>query len=341
MTYALILVGLLLLFLGGEFLVRGSVSVARRLGLSELLIGLTLVGFGTSTPELVTSLQAIGQGSVGVAVGNVVGSNIANILLILGLAAVLSPIVTRPRELSRDLMVMVAATVTVAALCWFDQFNRVTGVIMVAILILYVVMSVILDRKGGPPAELHAAEAQAVTTPDSLLIGIVLAITGLVGVVFGADLLVKNAVIVAREFGLSEAVIGLTLVAVGTSLPELATSVVAALRGKSDVAVGNIIGSNIFNVFGILGVVTLVKPFSVVSVGGGELSGGAEPQWSEVLSSGAGGSILTFGDVGMLGLSAAMLVLFAYTGKRIARWEGVVLLLAYAAYMAFLFGAAR
>lgn len=336
MTYLLLLVGLTLLFVGGEFLVQGSVAVARRLGLSELLIGLTLVGFGTSTPELVTSLQAINQDAVGVALGNVVGSNIANILLIIGVAALIAPILTQPRQIARDLVVMVMASVALIALAWFDAFTRPVGIVLIIALLAYIVGSVILDRRGTPAAELHKHEGESVKAPRSLWVGLALAVGGLVGVVFGADLLVKNAVTIATAAGVSEAVIGLTLVAVGTSLPELATSVMAALRGKSDVAVGNIIGSNIFNVLGILGVTALVHPFSTLA--GSRPADAGSADWSEVLSTQANGSILTFGDVSMVALSVFMLILFAATGRKIARWEGAVLLLTYIAYMVFLFG---
>jgi cation:H+ antiporter len=320
MTYLLLVAGLALLLVGGELLVRGSVAVARRLGLSEMLIGLTLVGFGTSVPELVTSLQALNVGSVGVAVGNVVGSNIANILLIIGLASVLCPIITRPREIARDMVMMMVATVILIALAWFDMFTRPAGIAMVVLLIAYVVTSVIRDRAGAPEGAMHEAEGEDVAAPQSLWIGLAFAIAGIAGVIYGANLLVENAVKLARIAGISETIIGLTIVAVGTSLPELVTSVMAALRKKADIALGNVIGSNIFNVLGILGLVSAIKPFSITTPIGG------------------GGSLLTIGDLGMLLLSALLLVLFSVTGKRIARWEGFVLLAGYGLYMAFLFG---
>lgn len=340
MVYLLAAVGLVLLFIGGEFLVRGSVGVARKLGLSEMLIGLTLVGFGTSVPELVTSLQAVSDGAVGVAVGNVVGSNIANVLLIIGLAALISPILTQPRAIARDFMVMIAATVVFILLAYFDGFSRLTGILLVGALLIYVVGSVIADKRSmaqnGAAAALHEDEASALAAPSSLAISLLIAIAGMVGVVFGAKLLVENAVIIATRAGLSEAVIGLSLVAVGTSLPELATSVVAAMRGKQDVAVGNVIGSNIFNLFGILGVTAIVSPFSVTDDAGPAVG---TSDWSAVLDTSVGGSLLSWGDIGMLVLSVILLILFALTGKRVARWEGAVLLAAYVSYMAYLFGA--
>lgn len=340
MVYLLAAVGLVLLFIGGEFLVRGSVGVARRLGLSEMLIGLTLVGFGTSVPELVTSLQAVSDGAVGVAVGNVVGSNIANILLIIGLAALITPILTQPRAIARDFMVMIAATAIFILLAYFDGFSRLSGILLLAALVVYVVGSVIADRRtmanNGAAAALHAEEASVLAAPSSLPISLVITIAGMAGVIFGAKLLVENAVIIATRAGLSEAVIGLSLVAVGTSLPELATSIVAAMRGKQDVAVGNVIGSNIFNLLGILGITAIVSPFSVT---GSAATAAGTTDWSAVLNASVGGSLLSWGDIGMLVLSVILLILFALTGKRVARWEGVVLLAAYVTYMAFLFGA--
>lgn len=341
MVYLFALAGLFLLFIGGEFLVRGSVGVARKFGMSEMVIGLTLVGLGTSMPELVTSLQAVSDGAVGVAVGNVVGSNIANVLLIIGVAALIAPILTQPRALARDFSVMVAATVVFILLAYFDGFSRLTGLLLVGALVVYIVGSIIADRRevaARSAVDLHREEGEALSAPTNLPLSLVLALLGMAGVIIGAKLLVENAVIIATQAGVSEAVIGLSLVAVGTSLPELATSAIAALRGKTDVAVGNVIGSNIFNLFGILGVTALVSPFSV-SDRSGVIDDPAVTDWSQVLEASAGGSMLTFGDIGMLVLSVVLLILFAMTGKRVARWEGAVLLVAYGSYMAYIFGA--
>lgn len=332
MTYLMIIGGLFLLFVGGEGLVRGSVSVARRLNVSELVIGLTLVGFGTSVPELVTSLRAIGTGAVGISVGNVVGSNIANVLLVLGVAAVIRPILTNPRALSRDSAIMVAATILLCMLIWFDQFSRIAGIALVAVLAGYIVFSLVADQvSNNDAASMHADEGETVEANYGLLLGITIAAAGVAAVIFGAQLLVDGSVVVAREIGVSETVIGLTIVAIGTSLPELATSAVAALRGKADVALGNIIGSNIFNILGILGVTALVHPFSVrQDHEGGSLSG-------EALKTVDQSSIISVGDISALILSVALMILFAITGKRIARWEGGVLLFAYALYMGLTF----
>lgn len=328
MMYLFVMAGLVLLFIGGEALVRGSVSVARKLNISELVIGLTLVGFGTSVPELVTSLQAVEQGAVGIAIGNVIGSNVANVLLVLAVATIISPIIVHPNVIVRDGSVMVAATVILCALLWLDMFTRLAGFLLLALLIAYLVFSLVADqRRQGPTAEMHKAEGEIVEASYGLLTGLLIAVVGLIAVVLGAQLLVKGAVSLARSFGISETVIGLTIVAIGTSLPELATSVVAAYRKRGDVALGNIIGSNIFNVLGILGITVLVRPFSIRG-----------DETAEALAGGQPVSIISAIDVGALVLSAALLILFALTSRRIARWEGCVLLLGYIVYMGLTFG---
>lgn len=327
MMYLMIAAGLVLLFVGGEALVRGSVSVARKLNISELVIGLTLVGFGTSVPELVTSLQAVGQGAVGISIGNVVGSNIANVLLVLAIAVLLSPIIVHPNVIMRDGLFMVAATALLCALIWFDQFNRVSGFVLVALLIGYLVFSLMMDQKRqDATAVMHKEEGDVVDAQYGLVVGIVIAIAGLAGVVGGANLLVEGSVTLARQIGISETVIGLTIVAIGTSLPELATSVVAAFRKKADVALGNVIGSNLFNILGILGITALVQPFSVRGDDSAEAMAGGEPV-----------SLISSIDIGALVLSVALLFLFAMTGRKIARWEGAVLLLGYVLYMGLTF----
>ena len=327
--------GLLLLFAGGEMLVRGAVGVARRLGLSELIIGLTLVGFGTSVPELVTSLRAVETDAVGIAVGNVTGSNIANVFLVLGVAALLTPIVTHPAALWRDCSFMVLVTAVFAALVWLDLFTRPVGLAMVAVLVGFVVLSIILDlRSGSAVAQMHADEGASVETRDPLILALILALVGIAAVIFGARLLVDGSVVLARMAGLSETVIGLTIVAMGTSLPELVTSAMSALRGKSDVALGNIVGSNIFNILGILGITALVSPFSTLV---------PQPAARSPLSADGGQQgmvevpIVSWEDMGALILSVGLLILFAFTGRRIARWEGLVFLGCYAVYMGLLF----
>lgn len=334
MMYLLIAGGLVLLFVGGEVLVRGAVGIARKFNISELVIGAVLVGFGTSMPELVTSLRAVGQGAEGVAVGNVAGSNIANILLVLGVAALIRPIVTNPRALSRDMAILILATIAFGLIVYFDMFTRPVGGMLTAGLLAYVAYTLFADTgSDSDAATMHADESGAVEAADSLPVAMVLTIAGIAGVIFGAHFLVDGAVDLARSFNISEAVIGLTIVAIGTSLPELATSVVSALRGKADVAVGNVIGSSIFNILGILGITALVKPFSVY--GQPPIGPFDDPAVVAELST---GPMLTWGDMGALVLSVFLLILFAFTGKKLARWEGGVMLLAYCVYMLMLFG---
>jgi cation:H+ antiporter len=307
-------IGLVVMLGGGEALVRGSVAAAQRLGISPLLIGLTLVGFGTSTPELVASLQAALVGAPGIAIGNVVGSNIANVLLILGLAAVITPLATTKEAFRRDGAVLVAASVLMLAVVLFGAISRTIGVLFLCLLAAYVAYAYFSERGNGAAAGRVAAEEteeKALRRDLPLWAALLLAIGGLAAVVFGAGLLVEAAIEIAQGLGLSETVIGLTLVAVGTSLPELVTSLVAAIRRHADVAFGNIVGSNIFNVLGIAGLTATVTPLSVPP----EIAG--------------------FDIWVMLG-AAVLLVVFAATGWRVNRWEGMAFLAAYLTYLVFL-----
>lgn len=340
-TYMMLIAGLVLLFVGGEALVRGSVSVARKLNISELVIGLTLVGFGTSVPELVTSLRAVDQDAVGLAVGNVIGSNVANVLMVLGVAALIRPILTNPKALARDATFMVAVTLLFCALIFFDLFSRPVGMVLVALLLAYMIFSIYADQNRDTEAgHMHEEEGESVDANYGLLMGGLLSLAGLFGVIIGAQWLVESGIVLARDFGISEAVIGLSIVAIGTSLPELATSAVAALRGKSDVALGNILGSNIFNILGIMGVTAIVSPFSVRnfeanvdSSAGTDITGLAmqHPDTINITS------MISWGNISALILSVFLLVLFAFTGKRLARWEGAVLLGGYFLYLGLLF----
>jgi len=332
MTIILILAGFVCLFLGGESLVRGSVSLARRFGMSELVIGLTLVGFGTSLPELVTSLRALQSDAVGLSIGNVIGSNIANIMLVLGVAAIIAPIVTSPKALARDGLVMLAATVLFAALLWIDAFTRITGLLMVTLLVSYLIVSIWLDRRQETPvAVVHEETAEVFEKRDALWTAIAFAAGGAVAIIFGAQFLVQGGTAAARALGVAETVIGISVLAVGTSLPELVTSIVAARRGKSDVALGNVLGSNIFNILGILGISAAVIPFSVSIQPALTLEGHAA---SQAISQ----SVVSSADMQALALSVILLALFAYTGRRIARWEGLVLLGGYVLYLSLRFG---
>lgn len=324
-TVLLIIGGLVLLALGGEGLVRGAVRIAERLGVSPLLIGLTLVGFGTSAPELVTSVQASLSGAPGIAVGNVVGSNIANILLILGISALVFPVRVASAALARDGAIVVATAALMVALGLAWTLDRAVGGIFVAGLVGYLVFAWRQEARGTTdhtaafdkalafeethPGALHGAQAPAPgaglrgwLVPGALLVG------GLALVVLGGRLLVDGAVALARTFEISEAVIGLTIVAVGTSMPELVTSVVAALRRHADVAIGNVLGSNIYNVLGIAGVTGLVAPTAIPD------------------------GIARFDAPVMLAVSVLMLVV-ARTGWRVGRREGAGLLALYGLYV--------
>jgi cation:H+ antiporter len=313
MVYAQVLAGLLLLLVGGDIFVRGAVGIARRLAISPLLIGLTLVGFGTSLPELVASLEAARVGSPGVAVGNVVGSNIANILLILGLSALIAPIAVAPGSLRRDGPVLIATGLLTIGICWLGRIDRWWGLLLLVLLLAYMAHAYLSERRHqDAQTRLHRAEADEVkplaVAPWPML---ALTLSGLAGIVLGAGLLVDGAIALARAFAVSETVIGLTIVAIGTSLPELATSVIAALRRHGDVALGNVVGSNIFNLLGILGATALFRPIPVPA------------------------QIAQFDNWVMLA-ATVLFIVFAATKSTLERWEGGVLLAAYAAYVALL-----
>lgn len=258
MDYLYLLVGLVGLFFGGEALVRGSVGIARRLAIPPLLIGLTVVGFGTSTPELLVSVDAAWRGVPDIAIGNIVGSNIGNILLIIGLSALVWPIKVMGATLRRDTAVMVAAALVLVPAFAMAQMGRLSGLILVAGLAAYLIWAY------RQPGDMEAEDV-GVAAPPSALVSTLWVIGGLVALMVGARFLVDGAVNIARGYGISEAFIGLTIVAVGTSLPELATSLIAAFRRHSEIAIGNIVGSNIFNVLGILGVTALIAPIPVAS----------------------------------------------------------------------------
>ncbi|MBP3125131.1 calcium/sodium antiporter [Thalassospira sp. ER-Se-21-Dark] len=257
MEYLMLLGGLAGLFFGGESLVRGSVGIARKLSMSSLLIGLTVVGFGTSTPELLVSMDAALRGVPDIALGNVIGSNIANILLIVGVSAAVWPIAVSGGTLGRDTAVMLGAAVLLVPFFALGDLGRVAGGFMFAALIGYLVFAYRQSRL-EPASSTDLPEAVS-----NVWLSIFWVVAGLAMLMVGAHYLVEGAVTIARTFGVSEAFIGLTIVAVGTSLPELATSLIAALKKQSEIAIGNIIGSNIFNILGILGLTAVVSPIPV------------------------------------------------------------------------------
>ena len=262
--YLQLAAGLILLFGGAEFLVRGAVSLARRYGLPPLVIGLTIVAYGTTAPELVVSVDAALSDAPGIAVGNVIGSNIANILLILGTAGLIYPVTCEAGALHRDGPIVIGVAVVFLALAQTGTIDHWHGAAMLAMLATFSIMSFRSARRRASAQQELSETEEALLAPRQSGRALALSIVGgLVGVVLGAHFLVEGAVTLAREFGVSEAAIGLTLVAVGTSLPELATAVVAAYRGHPEVAIGNVLGANIFNLLAIMGLVSLIKPLDV------------------------------------------------------------------------------
>jgi cation:H+ antiporter len=308
-----LLIGLSLLVTGGELLVRGSVAAAKSLGVSPLLIGLTLVGFGTSTPELVTSVTAAMEGSPGIAVGNVVGSNIVNIFLILGAAAVIYPLAVDPKAFKRDAIMLGVAALACLAVVLYGTMSHLIGILFIISLFAYVAY-VYVQEKRAPDEAAQVVEHIVEDTgkgPKTMILSVGMAVAGIAITIFGAKFFVGGAVDLAKSFGISDTIIGLTVVAVGTSMPELVTSVMAALRKHSDVAYGNIIGSNIFNVLFVLGATSLVKPIDI------------PPQIAQF-------------DIWVMLAATAMLIFFARSGFKLQRWEGFAFLGAFVAYTAFL-----
>jgi cation:H+ antiporter len=310
MTFLQLALGLVLLIGSGEFLVRGSVGFARALGVSPLFIGITLVGFGTSTPELVASLVAAYRGSPGIAVGNVVGSNIANVLLILGLAALIAPLPVLKQAFHRDAVALILASAAAVAIALIGNLSRPAGVLLLVLLLAYVYLTYRSERaRPDVEADRHEAEAGMHAPPrDGAFRLLLVALAALVGVMLGARLLVDGSLLLAQQYGVPETVIGLTIVAVGTSLPELAVSTIAAYRGQGAVAVGNVVGSNIYNILGILGVTALVHPLEV-------------PE-----------SIAGF-DVWVLLAVALWLLFFMLKGRLLGRLTGAAFIVAYVVYV--------
>ncbi|HMP77008.1 MAG TPA: calcium/sodium antiporter [Kiritimatiellia bacterium] len=304
---ALLFAGLILLYFGAEGLIRGASSLALRLGITPLVVGLTVVAFGTSAPELVVSTKAVAAGQGDIAIGNVVGSNIFNIAVILGLSALLRPMKIRVQLLKFDMPVMLLVT----AVCWLlfldGRLGRIEAGLLVAGMVAYTLTNVIMARRETSKAvETEFAEGTPHRSRHAAL-DLVLVIGGLALLVLGARLFVDGAVDLARLWGVSEALIGLTIVAAGTSLPELATSVLAAIRKEDDIAIGNIVGSNVFNILGILGVSGLITPLS--------------------------GSGVTAMDFGFMLGTAFLLLPLMHTGLRLVRWEGAVFLALYGGYI--------
>jgi cation:H+ antiporter len=301
-----VIAGLVLLAAGAEGLVRGAGSVALRFGVAPLVVGLTIVAFGTGSPEFVLSVRAAVAGNSGIALGNVVGSNISNIALVLGVAALARPMAVQARLIRREVPVMIVATFGVAALMWDGGLSRLDGAVLVAGAVAYVLMAYFGASRGDLPAVTEEFDA-TLDRERSLWREVMLVVVGLGALLLGATVLLRGAVDLASAVGVSEVVVGLTVLAIGTSLPELATAVVAARRRQADVAFGNAVGSNAINVLAVLGVAALVRPIP---------SAGLRPL-----------------DLAVFLVSAVVLLPLMARGSVLNRWEGGVLVVGYAGYL--------
>lgn len=303
MDILLTLGGLVALIVGAEVMVRGAVDLALRARISPLVVGLTVVSIGTSAPELLVSLIAAMKGSSAMAIGNVVGSNIANISLVLGAAILVYPITVDRDAYRIHWPVMMVASLLFTALLWDDTFARWEGLVFVFLLTAYVVWMIRASRKASGQPGTKPVE---VSTP--LWRSLLFVVLGIVGLALGAEWFVEGAVRIAESLGVSKQLIGVTVVAIGTSLPELVTSLMAAFRKQSDISIGNLIGSNIFNLLGIIGVSAIVQPIQVTHES-------------------------FFLDIGVMLLIALVLYPFMRLGKNLGRWQGVLLFAAYVTYM--------
>ncbi len=311
LTLLLFGLGLVLLVGGAELLVRGASGLAATIGISPLVIGLTVVAFGTSAPETAVSVQSALLGQADLAVGNVVGSNIFNVLFILGLSALVTPLVVSRQLVRADVPVMIGVSLLLLVLAWNGSLSRLEGLVLFSGALLYTLLAVRQGRKSGNEAA--QAAGSETRTPWALPRQLAAVVGGLFLLVLGSRWLVSGAVAIASALGVSELIIGLTVVAAGTSLPEVATSVIASLRGERDIAVGNVVGSNIFNVLLVLGLASLVAP-----------SGIPVPA-----------AVLAFDLPIMIAAALACLPIF-FTGYRIDRWEGGLFLAYYLAYLSYL-----
>lgn len=322
MDWLWLAIGLAVLTAGAEIMVRGAVALAAAMRVSPLVIGLTVVAFGTSAPELVVSLRSGFTGQGEIALGNVVGSNIFNVLVILGLSAIITPLRVDRQLVRFDVPLMIALSILVYGLCLDGQIDRVEGGVLAVALVGYTTWSIAKSRSENDPAilgEFAAEYTEKVTsTPWRLVWDIVMVGAGLGMLVVGGDLFIGAAVGIARAWGLSELVIGLTLVAAGTSLPEVATSVVAALKGERDIAVGNVVGSNIFNLMCVAGITGLVVP-------------GGIPV----------GEMAIVRDLPVMVLVAIACMPLFLVGNGVERWEGVILIAFYGLYAGFLVAMAQ
>ncbi|MEA1886304.1 MAG: calcium/sodium antiporter [Bacteroidota bacterium] len=306
MTYIMLLAGLLLLVLSGELLVRGGASLAGHFRLSPMVVGLTVVSFGTSSPELVVSLDAAIKGYPDISLGNVVGSNISNLGLVLALTVIITPFFVNRKEIINDMIIMAGVSMVLFIMLIDLRFSRVEGLILVVMLVAYIYRSIRNDKKRqkGSPVVLRY----------SLPLSVTIVILSSLGLVVGANMLVKSASTVASALGISERIISVSVIAVGTSLPELSTSVIAGIRKENGISIGNVVGSNIFNILAVLGITASVKPYSI-----NDLHFKSDMYW-------------------MIGI-AILLIIMTLPSKnsRLSRWKGIFLALLYLSYLSLVF----
>ncbi len=317
-------IGLVLLVGGAEVLVRGASRLALAFGISPLVVGLTVVAFGTSSPELAVSVQAAWSGQADMALGNIVGSNILNVLLILGVSAMIIPLVVDRQLVRQEVPLMIGASLLLYLFAFDARIGRLEGLVLVCLLVAYTVFVVRQSRARGRAEAAEAAEAatddddpRAAPSRRGLPLQLAMIVAGLAMLVYGSILLLDAAVVFARLLGVSEAVIGLTIVAVGTSLPEIATTVMAAIRGERDIAVGNVVGSNLFNILCVAGVASMVGPVGLT----------------------VDRAVLAFDLPFMLAVAVLCLPIF-FTGSLVSRTEGALFALGYVAYTTWLILAA-
>ncbi len=309
MTFLTLVAGLVLLLVSGEFLVRGGVSLAGHFKISRLVVGLTVVSLGTSSPELVVSLDAAISGHPDISVGNVIGSNISNIALVLALTILITPYFVNTRSIVRDWIIMMAVSVLFVLFMLDMKLSRMEGIILFMLLIAYIWLSIRRSRK-----DMKSGNGNYPPARFALPVAIVIIIVSCLGLVLGADLLVKGASSIARMLGVSERIISVSVVALGTSLPELATSAVAAARKENDISIGNILGSNIFNILAILGITAGISPFSI-----------NDPDFN-------------FDIIWMLAISFLIFILILpLKGSMLRRWKGILLMFSYLTYIYILF----
>jgi len=314
MTLLMFLGGLALLIGGAEALVRGAGKLAISFGVSPLVVGLTVVAFGTSSPELAVSVQSAFNGKVDIAIGNVVGSNIFNVWFVLGACALIAPLMINRQIIRQEVPIMIAATLLLVGFMWNGDVSRVEAAIMFALLLGYTAFLVIQSRNEKKNTAAEDAELDLTSTWDRhWSMQVVLIAVGLFLLVQGSNWLVEAAIVFAKSMGVSELIIGLTIIAAGTSMPEVATSILATMRGQRDIAVGNVIGSSTFNILGVLGLTGIVAPTGLV----------------------VAPSILSFDMWVMLAVAVAAFPIFL-TGRQIARWEGAIFLGYYVAYTTYL-----